>query len=223
MTILAQDLINDIADELSDSGHVTWSAAELLAYLNAATLRVCLLRPDASSSVENMLLVAGTKQTLPTTARRLLDINRNMGSDGLTPGKIITATDQRSMDLYNPTWHTDTAKTSIDHFMYDEETPDVFYITPPAHATTNVYVEVKLANNPAIITDAAAENVQINDVYRPALEHWMLYKAYGKETDSAHSVAEAKFHFQAFNQLFGLKGQVDRAYSPSREVQEAKQ
>jgi len=222
MTILAQDLINDIADELSDADHITWSADELLTYLNSATLRVCLLRPDASSSVESIQLVAGTKQTLPATSRRLLDIFRNMGSDGATPGKIITATDQRSLDLYSPNWHKETAKTVIDHFVYDEETPDTFFVTPPAHATTDVYVEMKLANNPAIITDASAENIQVNDVYRPALEHWMLYKAYDKETDSPHSVSEAKFHFNAFGQLFGLKGSVDRAYSPSREVKEGK-
>ncbi len=222
MTILAQDLINDIADELSDSSFITWTSDELLAYLNSATLRVCLLRPDASSTVESIQLVAGTKQTLPATSRRLLDIFRNMGDDGATPGKAITSTDQRSMDLFNPNWHKDTAKTSVDHFMYDEETPDTFFVTPPVHATTDVYIEMKLANNPAVIADASTENVQVNDVYRPALEHWMLYKAYDKETDSPHSVAEAKFHFQAFNQLFGLKGKIDVSYSPSREVKEGK-
>lgn len=222
MTILAQDLINDIADELSDETFITWTSAELLAYLNSATLRVCLLRPDASSSVEAIQLVAGTKQTLPATARRLLDIFRNMGADGATPGKAITSTDTRSMDLYRPTWHKDTGKTYVDHFMYDEETPDTFFVTPPVHTTTAVYVDMKLANNPTAITDSATENVQVNDVYRPALEHWMLYKAYDKETDSDHSVAEAKFHFQAFNQLFGLKGKVDNQYSPSREVKDGK-
>jgi len=112
MTILAQDLINDIAAELSDPQFVTWSADELLAYLNAATLRVCLVRPDASSSVESLQLVAGTKQSIPATARRLLGIDRNMGADGSTPGKVITSTDKRSMDLYNPNWHKDTAKAS---------------------------------------------------------------------------------------------------------------
>ena len=106
--------------------------------------------------------------------------------------------------------------------MYDEKTPDTFFVTPPVHATTAVFVEMNLANNPNMITDASTENVQINDVYRPALEHWMLYKAYDKETDSAHSVAEAKFHFQAFNQLFGLKTTVDATYSPSREAKEGK-
>lgn len=222
MTILAQDLINDIASELSDVNHITWTAAELLTYLNSATLRVCFLRPDANSSVESVQLVAGTKQSIPATSRRLLDVSRNMGVDGNTPGKVITSTDTRSMDLYRPTWHKDTGKTSIDHFMYDEETPQVFFVTPPVHDTTNVYVELKLANNPTVLTDPATENIPINDIYRPAIEHWMLYKSYDKETDSAHSIAEAKFHFQAFNQLFGLKMKVDLAYSPSREAKEGK-
>jgi len=222
MTILAQDLINDIAVDLSDTNFVTWSAAELLTYLNAGTLRVCVNRPDASSSVENLKLVPGTKQNIPSTSRRLLSINRNMGADGVTPGKIITTTDQRSMDLYNPNWHKDTAKTAIDHFMYDEETPDTFFVTPPVHAITSVYVEAKLANNPTKIVDAATENVQIDDVYRPALEHWMLYKAYEKETDSAQSISDSRFNYQAFHDLLGIKVKVDVAYSPSREIKDGK-
>ncbi len=222
MAILAQDLINDIAEELSDTNFITWTSAELLTYLNSATRRVCLLRPDASSSVESIQLVPGTKQTIPTTSRRLLDIVRNLGADGATVGKAITTIETRDMDLYDPNWHKKTAKTYVDHYMYDEETPDVFFVTPPVHAITNVYIEMKLANNPLVLTDSATENIPVNDIYRPAIEHWMLYKAYDKETDSENSVAEAKFHFQAFNMLFGQKYKVDLAYSPSREAKAGK-
>ena len=222
MTILAQDLINDIANELSDVNHVTWSSVELLSYLNAATRRICLVRPDASSSVESLQLVAGTKQTIPATARRLLDVFRNLGDDGLTPGKAITTTDQRSMDLYDPDWHTETANIVVNHFMYDEETPNIFFVTPPVHAITQVHVEVKVANNPTVITDTSTENVQIDDVYEPAIRHWMLHMAYSKETDSPTSESDARFHYQAFNGLLGLKIKVDMAYTPSREVKEGK-
>jgi len=215
-------LINDIASELSDSDNTTWGSAELLSYLNAAIRRICLFRPDASSSTESMQLVAGTKQNIPATARRLLDIVRNLGSDGATVGKAITTTDQRSMDLYNPSWHQDTATTYVNHFMYDEETPDVFYVTPPVHASTQVHIEVKVAVNPTVIADAATENVPIDDIYSPAIEHWMLHMAYRKETDSVDSIAESNFHFQAFNSLLGIKNKVDVVYSPSREVKEGK-
>jgi len=218
MTILAQDLINDIAAELSDETFVTWTVPELLSYLNSATRRISLVRPDASSVVKTVQLVAGTKQALVTGDRRLLNVVRNMGDDGVTPGKTITSTDMRSMDLYNPSWHKDTAKTSIDHFMYDEETPDTFFVTPPVHATTQVHIEIKVAQNPTVLTDAETENLPINDVYEPAVRHWMLHRAYDKETDSPHSVRESRFHFQAFHDLLGIKVKVDVNYSPSREV-----
>lgn len=223
MTILAQTLINDIASELSDVDHVTWSADDLLSYLNAATRRVCLVRPDAKSSVESIQLAAGTKQSLPADARRLIDVTRNMGTDGASPGKVVTAIAQRDLDLYRPTWHSDTKKTYVDHFVYDEETPDTFFVYPPVSSTTNVYVEAKLAKNPTVLTDAATENVDIDDVYEPAIRHWMLHMAYNKETDSQASSMESKFHYQAFNDILGIKSRTDLAFSPSREVKDGKQ
>ena len=223
MTILAQDLINDIAAELSDPQHVTWSPDEHLSYLNAAVRRVCLLRPDASSDVVSFQLAAGTKQSIPAAARRLLDITRNMGIDGSTVGKAITVTDMRSLDLYSPNWHEDTAKTAIDHFMYDEDTPQIFYVTPPVHATTQVHVELKYAENPDILTDAEAENIPIDDVYEPAIRHWMLHMAFGKETDSIESAVTSKLHYQAFHDILGVKTKVDVAYTPSRKEKEGNQ
>ena len=222
MAILAQDQINDIASELSDTSFITWSSTELLDYLNAAIRRVCLVRPDAYSDIQPVQLAAGTKQSLPAAARRLLDITRNMGTDGLTAGKVVTSTDQRSMDLYNQNWHKDPAKTAIDNFMYDEEVPQIFYVYPPVHATTAVYVEMKYAQNPPVITDAATTDIPLDDIYEPAIRHWMLHMAYAKETDSRESGSASQLHFKGFHDILGVKSQVDVMYSPSREVKEGK-
>lgn len=215
-------IVESIAKDLSDISYVTWSKIELTEYLNSALRRICLARADASSAVETVKLVAGTKQSIPASSRRLLDIVRNMGSDGTTAGKVITSVDMNSLSLYRPSWHTDTAKTAIKHFMYDDIVPKTFYVTPPVHATTNVYVEIKVSKNPVEISNVETDAISIEDVYEPAIRHWMLYRALSKETDASVSIQEAAMHMAAFNEVLGIKGKTDLTFSPSVETQEGK-
>lgn len=218
MTILAQDLINAIAAELSDETFVTWTEADLTGYLNSALRQLVLVRPDVSSSTENITLNPGTKQSIPITALRLLDIVRNMGADGATPGKPIWSIPEKTLNSYRPTWHSETGKSVIKNFVYDEDEPKTFYTYPPVHAVTTVIVEAKFSVMPAEITDVTVDSIPVDDVYEGPLREWMLYRAYSKETDSTESRDLARQHEKSFYQSLGIKTQVDVKLSPSKEV-----
>ena len=217
----AISIITDIASELNDTDYVVWSQNDLGGYLNAAQRQISLVRPDASSSVTNLTLVAGTKQTLPSTARRLLDIVRNMGT-GSTPGEPIRVIDEDTLNLYRPTWHTDTDSTTVENFVYDEKTPDTFYVYPPIPSSPAVLVEAKLSINPTELTDFDNDNISIDDVYIGPIRHWMMHLAYSKETDSMESRTMAGGHLQAFYAALGLKTQTDGIMTPSVEVKGGK-
>jgi len=204
----AIDVVNDIAQELTDPLFRIWSKENLTDYLNEAQMLITELRPDASSGIVNLTLEPGTKQTLATNYRRLLDIVRNMGADGATPGKPIWAIDEPTLNTFRPKWHSETGKVVVRNFVYDEKTPATFYVYPPIHATTVVVVEAKVAQIPTVFTD----------VDNDAIRHWMLHMAYSKETDSMESRDLAKFHYTAFANLMGVKLQTMKAYSPSAEV-----
>lgn len=213
----AIDIVVEVASELSDSTYILWSKAELTEYLNDAQRQIALVRPDAASSIENITLVAGTKQAIPTTARRLLDIVRNMGA-GATPGKPIRVVEEESLNLFRPTWHSDTEKSVIKNYTYDERTPDTFYVYPPAVVGT--VVEAKLANNPTEITNVDIDAISLNDVYISPIRDWMLHRAYSKETDSSESRSLAASHRQAFYAALGIKTKVDVSASPSVELKQ---
>lgn len=214
----AIDIVEDIAQELTDPSYRIWSKVNLTEYLNSALLMISEFRPDASSGIVNLTLIAGTKQSLPATARRLLDIVRNMGSDGLTPGKPIWSIDEPTLNTYRPKWHSETGKTVVRNFTYDERTPDTFYVYPPVHATITVIVEAKVAQNPTPVADVDNDVVSLNDVWESAIRMWMLYRAYSKETDSMESRSLADKHFMSFAQLLGIKMQVLKSYTPSAEI-----
>ena len=214
----AIDVVNDIAQELTDPSFRIWSKANLTEYLDSAQLLISEFRPDATAGIVNLTLVPGTKQTLPSTARRLLDIVRNMGSDGATPGKPIWAIDEPTLNTFRPKWHSETGKTVVKNFVYDEKTPDTFYVYPPVHATTAVIVEGKVQQNPDLITDVDSDAISLNDSFLTAIKQWMLYRAYSKETDSMESRQLAKDHYQSFADVLGVKLKVLKEYTPSAEI-----
>lgn len=214
----AIDIVNDIAQELTDPLFRIWSKGNLTDYLNSAQLLITEIRPDASSDIVNLTLIPGTKQVLADTNRRLLDIVRNMGADGDTPGKPIWAIDEPTLNTYRPKWHSETGKTVIRNFVYDEKVPKSFYVYPPVHATTAVIVEAKVAKNPKIVTDVDVDAIALDPVYEIMIRHWMLHMAYSKETDSMESRSLAQFHFKAFAGLLGVDTKTIRDYTPSAEV-----
>lgn len=215
----ALTIVEDIAQDLTDPSYRIWSKENLTEYLNSAVLLISEFRPDTTSDIINLTLVPGTKQLLPEEARRLLDIVRNMGSDGSTPGKPIWSIDEPTLNTFRPKWHSEAGKTVVKNFVYDERTPSVFYTYPPVHATTTVIVEAKVQKNPDKVVDVDNDPIPLNDAYVTAIKQWMLYRAYSKETDSMDSRTLAKEHYQAFADIMGIKVQVLRDYTPSYSIE----
>jgi hypothetical protein len=214
----AVTLIQNLASEFKDTDYVLVTTDDWTSYLNDAQKQIALVRPDASYSIESITLSPGTLQTLPANGLRLLDITRNMGTDGATPGRPIRATDEDTLNLFNRNWHTATPKTEIKNFIYDERTPKNFYVTPPVHATTAVQIEVKMSVLPAEITDYQNDAISLDEIYDGAIRHWMLHRAYGKESDSPNSAQLSLSHMNSFYALLGLKTRTDVALTPSEEI-----
>ena len=214
----AQDIIDEVSGQLNDVGLVTWTQASLIKYINSAQEAIVLLRPDAFSEVTLMVLGIGSKQTLPATALRLLDIKRNMGTDGLTPGRSVLAIDEESLDLFAFSHTAGTPAPVIKNFSYDEKTPNTFYVDPPADGTTQI--ELSVSRVPTEVT-VPADTLVLKDIYRNPIIQWCMFRAYSIEVDSRSSQQRAAKHETTFYQLMGKKFQRDITFSPSVEVQEA--
>ena len=71
------DVIDRAAIILQDASHVRYPEAELLKFFNDAQREVVLHRPDAKMVTADHDCVAGSKQALPATGLRLIDVVRN--------------------------------------------------------------------------------------------------------------------------------------------------
>lgn len=204
MATTAQAVIDSAQIVLVDETAVHWPETELLGWLNEGVQVIGTLRPDATNVVGNITLAAGTKQALPTGAKALLDIPRNVG------GRAVRQTRMALLDAQRPTWHTDTAGPTR-NYAYDPRTPRTFYVYPPAEAGAQVEIKYQAATAPV----TAGQNVPLGDEFVPALLDYVLYRAFSKDAEYNGTGARAAAHRQAFDAAVGAKTAVDAAVSPN--------
>lgn len=204
----ALTLINLCAREFQDTAFARIAksgatGANWLDWLNDAQRAVVLVRPDASAVTENIILVAGTKQTLPAARERLLDVTRNMGA-GSTPGKVLKFIDRPALDDVNPDWMTAASASPVREVIYnDKKDPLTFWVNPPAVA--NWRIEAVMSASPTDVTDPDNGDIDLGDLYAPPMQEWMLYRGYSMNVQAPGYLQRAGGHFGAFFNLLGVK------------------
>lgn len=208
--MLASEIIDRARVVLNDADGVRWLDSEFFKWINDAQRVIALVRPDSVVSNTTITLVAGTKQTLPTEALRLLDIVRNITIPG-AGGRAVRHVDRDVLDTQNPEWHGDAGAQTIKNYVYDNRDPKTFYVYPPALATSKL--EVIYSKNPTDVT-VLASPLAVADIYADPLLNYVLYRAYSKDAEFAQNGALAASYLGTFNSMLGLKTSKDAAFSP---------
>lgn len=221
--MLALSIIQLCARDLQDIAYVRvardpltggTNQANWLDWLNESQRAVVLMRPDAGSTVQSLQLAAGTRQALPAGSTMLLDVTRNMGVDGATPGLTIRFGERGVEDMVSRSWHTGATAVVVKDVLYDDKkNPLVFWVNPPIPAAPAVWIETILALTPASVTDPVAGAITIADQYASPMQEWMLFRAYGMNTQSQTMMARSASHFKAFFDLLGVRMKSQVAYA----------
>ena len=186
---------------LQDGTNIRWTKTEMLGWINSAQREILIYKPNANPTLGNITTVAGSKQTLPAGGIQLLDLTRNMGSDGATPGKAITNIDRNILDTTIPGWHATTpvvATVGVDHYAFDPKFPTIFYVYPPIAASAKLEGVWS-----ALPTDLTGDDTTItgnifNDLYETVILDYVLYRAYSKDSEFTGNANRAVAHYQAF-------------------------
>lgn len=207
-TITAKVLIDSVAKTLQDDTNTKWLRPELLGYLNDGQREIVLAKSDAY--VKNGLhqLVPGTRQTIPADGIMFVRILRNMGLNGTTPGRVPRPIDHRILDEQIPDWHAATPAATMLHYAFQEGDPKHFYAYPPQPSPAGQVDIIYSANPPDVPTEN--DVLTLDDVYKTALEHYMLSRAYSKDAEYAREDAAAGAHYSVFASLIGLKERADQ-------------
>jgi len=210
-TLTAQNLIDRVKIILQDTTSVRWAESELLTWLNDGQREVVLLKPDAYVKNQSLLLVSGTKQAIPSDGVMVVDVVRNMSTNGTTAGASIRIVSREILDSQVSSWHVDTASTTVKHYVFDPRDPKRFYVYPKSDGTN--YVELIYSAAPADILIAAT--LTLDDIYANALIDYICYRAYLKDVTFAGNDARAAARYQAFVGALGVKSSQQVVNNPN--------
>jgi hypothetical protein len=204
--------VKTVLQEITADG-IRWNNVELVGWLNEFYQAAVQIKPEAFSVSESLSLVEGTKQDIPTSGLRLLDVIRN------ATGMAITVTTRRALDSTRRSWHADQASSSIEQFTFDELSPTRFYVHPPAIAGTSVdilYSAVPEGHNATLdLAVVGLESFKLNAAYVPVATDYILYRAFSKDAEHAPNLQRAQMHYQSYMQQMAGKAQTDAQTSPN--------
>ena len=212
--MLCSVILQNVNFVLDDPNDVKYSLTQKIAAINSALQALVSYRPDAASYTTMMLLVAGTRQTIPSDGVRLLKVIRNRGASGLSDaGRAIRKADMLVQDALIPDWHETTGQTVIDEYFYDSITPKDFYVYPPAPVSPVIGVDISYVRVLPTIS-ASTDLLPVDDYFAPALQEWMLYSIMGSDDEQNPNYAVARSHQSTFFQLLQIKAASDGAVNP---------
>ncbi|MDO8415490.1 MAG: hypothetical protein Q7S87_04695 [Agitococcus sp.] len=208
-------ILSQVRKKLNDPNATAWTDVDaLIPALNEALQALASYRPDAASITAMMLLVAGTRQTLPSNGVRLLKVIRNRGVSGLSDaGRAIRKADMLIQDSFTPDWHEAEGQTTVDEYFYDPLMPKEFYVYPPAPVSPIIGIDISYVRVLPTIT-ASSDTLPVDDYFAPALQEWMLYSIWCGDDEQNPNYAAANAHLQTFFNLLQIKTASDMATNP---------
>jgi hypothetical protein len=210
-TVTAGAIITKAATQLIDIPGVRWTRAELLGWLNDGLRQIVLMQPNATNTPAVVQLVAGTRQVLPTGGWLLLNIYRNMGTTGSTPGRAVRIISRELLDAFNPDWHSATASATTKNYIYDLQDQTAYYVYPPSTGTN--YLEINYSMQPADLT-SESQVIPMFDVYQGPLLDYMLFRACTKDAEYAAGVALGQLYLATFTAATNVKEQSETKGTP---------
>jgi hypothetical protein len=215
MSIAAQSIIHRVVDTLQDNTSIRWPVGELARYFNDGQREVILYRPDAMVTNTAQTLVSGSKQAIPATGSKLIEVVKNTISK-----KAIRLCNREILDAQQPGWHALTGVVDAVHYCYDPRDPKVFYVYPPNTGTGSV--DLIYSNTPTDITEpssgdytAITGNLSVPDIYANVIQDYILYRAYAKDADYAANGARSQAAYASFAAALGIEIKATIAIGPT--------
>lgn len=208
MTVLASTILDSAAVTLLDTAHRTWPRDELLENLNEAQRATAFVKPDFYVVENDVALVEGITQRIPSDGIALINVKRNrviFPDTGLE--RVITQCDSGLLDESNRFWPSGTPTRRVEHFTADPRNPLHFDVFPPNDGT-GLVVMVYGAVPPTIMYDS--EELQVPDSFEPTLLNFVLGRAYEKNS-KRQDLTKSASYYQRWGQALGLKSQAQIA------------
>ncbi len=214
-TYTVGSVIDTCRKRILDEANIDFDDPQMLNLFNLSGRRMVALQPRVYTRIRTLKLQPGNKQVLsatPPVGLEIVDVVRNMGTDGLTAGRAIRQTDRAFLTRYVPTFSTDPVNSdaSVWDWWPIPEYPEQFYVHPKSDGTG--YVELEQAEAPPdIVYDAPGAwrslSIPTSDYYLDGYINGILFQAYDDDTDIPGNTPRSQLYYQRFLMSLGLQQQ----------------
>ena len=235
-SVLAQDV---------EPQFTRWPEREMVTWLNDGQRAIYKYLPMAGSRVDAVKLAPGTRQHIgkilaanivpgdgstpaDVAGQFLFDVIRNMGADGLTPGKPIRVISREVLDTQTAGWHSAEVAGGVRQYVFDPRTPKVFYVSPPVPATPAQWVEIAYLAQPVNVPNTGTPSapayamdgsstvtITIDDQYIDDLVNYIVARAYSKDAEFSAKGELAVAYTNMFLQSLNAQVQALTGKSPN--------
>lgn len=220
MTVLASQIAAEAARDLGDDGFDRWTEDDHLAHLNDGQRDIATLKPDSNATRGTWKLVAGVVQSVPDgtvsflspagatlpAAILLMDVIRNMGTDGETRSRAVDKVDRPLLNALDPFWSDADSNATVEMVIVDERDPKKFEVYPPQPSSSQGYIECLYAAVPVVISTIDSA-ITLPDEYKTALHLYDLYRCYAR--DAADSPLNYENEIKWWNRFATHIGRMD--------------
>lgn len=189
-------------NEETGGAAVRWPSDEALDWINDAQREIVNLNHKAYTQRGVMNVVPGSRQELVagglSLAISLVDVYTLMDSTGTTRVRALTRRPRAWLDDNLPTWHV-TPGDPV-HWVFDESEPTAFWIYP--QPTAGRKIELAYAASPAPLP-SLDDVIVLSDIYANAIQYFLLFSFYSKDTTYTKSPQMAANYYQLFRESLG--------------------
>lgn len=215
MAITAQSVLDRVQKLLYDQAGVRWPNEEVLDWIADGQILVIQHVPESASRTVSLNLRVGTSQELEAQYSRLLDIIRNQGEDGATPGPAITIAERLSLDAIRPNWHEEEGDV-VYHFVYEpDQNKRNFWVYPGPDAPLKV--QAMVSPQPPATLQASTE-LLLKETYINPLVDWAMFRSLSKQADFGSAGPRGQAHAQAFAAAIGMEMTTKGLVDPNRKM-----
>lgn len=217
MTTTVLSIFDRVFELLNDQDQINYRPDQALRWLSEAQTWIAGNRADASSSIQTVPLVRGTKQSIPLGSHHLIRLMRNMGSTGTAAGDGIGGPISLEMrGRINRSWHTATVTSTykVEDYSYEMEVPAVYWVSPPVPSGISHYVEAEFANNPTALTDING-NIGIADRYEGDLVTYVAMRFMSRDSELSPNFVRAQALQAQLERTFGTRIVSDQMAFPN--------
>lgn len=185
------------AQQLQDVAGITWAPEVLLQYLNLGVREIIDRKPEAFVIEEDISLIPGTRQAIPSERKYLIDVFCSVSKDGVT-GRTVRKIGGQVLDSALPDWRNFPAQDEPQHLIYDSRTPLTYELFPPMPEGTDRRLRVVLSAYPFKIEDQVNGTFPLTDDYEVAIIDYMIYRALAEETTIPNALAKSQQFYNKF-------------------------